>query len=211
MRPVFLSAGLVSLARKILTKGVPAHTTTPMKKFVLALSTAAAFAAFPSFALAAPAADAQAAAAVDAMFDAMEMRKNMTAMYAEMQKAMPAMMRQQAIGMIQADPKLNAEQMKEAIAKAEAMLPGVSQAIGKVFNDPALIDEMIKEMTPLYTNNYTVDEIKQLTTFYKSPVGHKMMALTPRLSAEGMAIGQRIMMPRLGKLMQDMMQEVEKR
>lgn len=179
-----------------------------MKKFVLALTAAAAFAAFPSFA---SAADAQSTAAVKTMFDAMEMRKNMTAMYAEMQKAMPAMMRQQVLAMIQADPQLNAEQKKEAIAKAEQMLPGVAQAVNKVFNDPALIDEMLGEMVPLYANNYTVDEIKQLTTFYKSPVGRKMMTLTPKLSAEGMAIGQRIMTPRLGKLMQDVMQEVQKK
>ncbi|MCC2954541.1 DUF2059 domain-containing protein [Massilia sp. IC2-477] len=179
-----------------------------MKKFVLALTAAAAFAAFPSFA---SAADAQSTAAVKTMFDAMEMRKNMTAMYAEMQKAMPAMMRQQVLAMIQADPQLNAEQKKEAIAKAEQMLPGVAQAVNKVFNDPALIDEMLNEMVPLYANNYTVDEIKQLTTFYKSPVGRKMMTLTPKLSAEGMAIGQRIMTPRLGKLMQDVMQEVQKK
>lgn len=178
-----------------------------MKKFVIALSTAAALAAFPSFVLAA---DTPAVAATKAMFDAMEMRKNMTAMYAEMQKSMPMMMRQQAVAMIEADPKLDAEQKKAAIAKAEQMLPGVAQAMGKIFNDPTLIDEMLDQMVPLYTNNYSVDEIKQLTVFYKSPVGRKMMALSPRLAAEGMAIGQRIMNPRLGKLMQDTMQELQK-
>ena len=186
---------------------MPADTI--MKKFVLALSAAAAFSAFPSHVLAAPSADPQAAAAVNAMFDAMEMRKNMTAMYAEMQKAMPAMLRQQAVAMIEADPKLTPEQKKEAAAKAEQMLPGVAQAIGRIFNDPALIDEMLTEMVPLYTNNYTVEEIRQLAAFYKSPLGRKMMTLTPRLSAEGMAIGQRIMNPRLGKLMQDVMQQVQ--
>ncbi|SFD48890.1 DUF2059 domain-containing protein [Massilia yuzhufengensis] len=181
-----------------------------MKKFVVALTAAAAFAVLPSFALAAPAADPQATAAVKAMLDAMEMRKNMLAMYAEMQKAMPSIMRQQMVGLIQADPKLNAEQKKEAIAKAEKALPQVAQTVGKIFNDPALIDEMITEMVPLYTNNYTVDEIKQLTAFYKSPIGRKMMALSPKLSAEGMAIGQRVVTPRLGKLMQDLMQDVQK-
>ncbi|MGG7602943.1 DUF2059 domain-containing protein [Massilia sp. BKSP1R2A-1] len=178
-----------------------------MKKFVLALSAAAALSAFPSFACAA---DTPAAAATRAMFDAMEMRKNMNAMYAEMQKSMPMLLRQQAVAMIEADPKLDAEQKKQAIAKAEQMLPGVAQAMSKIFNDQTLIDEMINEMVPLYANNYTVEEIKQLTAFYKSPVGRKMMTLTPKLAAEGMAIGQRIMNPRLGKLMQDVMQELQK-
>ena len=120
-----------------------------MKKFVLALSAAVSFAAFPSFALAAPGVDPQAATAVKAMFDAMEMRKNMNAMYAQMQQAMPAMMRQQLGGMIQADPKLDAQQKQEALAKVEQALPHMSRSIGKIFSDPALIDAMISEMVPL--------------------------------------------------------------
>jgi hypothetical protein len=181
-----------------------------MKKFVLALSAAATFAAFPSFALAAPSVDPQAATAVKAMFNAMEMRKNMNAMYAQMQQAMPAMMRQQLGGMIQADPKLDAQQKQEAMAKVEQSLPHMSQSLAKIFSDPALIDAMIDEMVPLYANNYTVAEIKQLTAFYQSPVGRKMMTLTPKLATEGMAAAQRVMMPRVAKLMQDMAQDVQK-
>ncbi len=181
-----------------------------MKKFVLAISAAAAFAAFPSFALAAPGADPQATAAVKVMFEAMEMRKNMNAMYTQMQQAMPVMMRQQLGGMIQADPTLDAAQKKEAMAKLEKQLPQLSQSIGKIFSDPALMDALIDEMVPLYANNYTVAEIKELSAFYLSPVGRKMMRLTPKLATEGMAIAQRVMMPRVGKLMQDMAQEVQK-
>ena len=180
-----------------------------MKKLVLALAAAAAFAA-PSLASAAPGADPQATAAVKAMFDAMDMHKTLSASYAEMQKTMPAMMRQQIAGMIQADPQLNAEQKKEAMARMERLLPGVAEAMVKTFNDPTLIDEMIVEMAPLYTDNYTVDEIRQLTAFYKTPLGRKMMTLTPRLSAESMAVGQRIMMPRIGKMMENLMQELQK-
>jgi hypothetical protein len=180
-----------------------------MKKFVVALSAAAAFAVLPSFALAAPAADPQATAAVKAMLDAMEIRKNMVAMSAEMQKAMPAILRQQAIGLIQADPKLNAEQKKEAVARFERTLPGVSQAVHRIFSDPALIDEMIAEMVPLYASNYTVAELKQLTAFYQTPVGRKMMALTPKLASEAMASSQRVVMPRLGRLLNDMMQDAQ--
>jgi uncharacterized protein len=180
-----------------------------MKKIVVALSAAAAFAVLPSFALAAPAVDAQRTVAVKAMLDAMEIRKNMTAMYAEMQKAMPTIMRQQMVGVIQADARLTAEQKKEAIAKADKSLPRVVQSVSKIFSDPALIDEMIVEMVPLYANNYTTEEIRQLTAFYQSPVGRKMMSLAPKLTAEGMAIGQRVVTPRLGKLMQEVMQEVQ--
>ena len=182
-----------------------------MKKIVLALSAAATFAAFTSFALAAQGADPQTTVAVKAMFDAMQIRKNMEAMYSEMQKAMPGIMRQQVVTMIQADTRLDAEQKKAALAKFEEQLPGLSKSIVAIFNDPTMIDDMVAEMVPLYANNYTLAEIKELTAFYESPVGRKMMTLTPKLAAEGMAIGQRVMAPRLGKLMQDVAQEVQKK
>lgn len=181
-----------------------------MKKFVLSLALAAAFAAAPAFAQTAPNANPQATAAVKSMLDAMEIRKNMVVMYAEMQKTLPAMLRQQTAAMIEADPRLDAAQKKQALATFETKLPGVARAISQIFNDPAIIDEMINEMVPLYANNYTVAEIQTLTAFYQSPVGRKMMTLMPKLSAESMAIGQRILNPRIGKLMQDVMQEVQK-
>ncbi|MGH8852653.1 MAG: DUF2059 domain-containing protein, partial [Telluria sp.] len=138
-----------------------------MKKFVVALTAAAMFAAFPAFALAAPAADPQTTVAVKEMLEAMEMRKNMLAMYGEMQKAMPGIMRQQMVAVIQSDARLSAEQKKEAIDRADKSVPRVSQALGKIFSDPALVDEMITEIVPLYANNYTTAEIRQLTVFYK--------------------------------------------
>ena len=188
-----------------------------MKKLFLAFTAAAAFAGLPAFALAAapaaPAAagvDPQATVAVKAMLDAMEVRKAMAATFVEMQKAMPGIIRQQAVGLVQADPSFSPEQKKDAVAKIEKMVPGVAQAVGKIFSDPALMDEMVAEIVPLYARHFTTAEIKQLTAFYATPLGRKMMATMPKLSAESMVISQRIVTPRLGKLMQDVMQDVQK-
>ena len=181
-----------------------------MKKFFVSLAAAAAFAALPSFALAAPAADPQTTSAVKAMLDAMEVRKLMAAQFAEMEKAMPSMMRAQLSSVVQSDPRMSAEKKQEAMAKVEKMLPTVTRAIGTLFRDPALVEDMIDEMVPLYASNYTTAEIKELTVFYRSPLGRKMLAVTPRLTTESMAIGQRVVTPRLGKLMQDIMQEAQK-
>ena len=185
-----------------------------MKKLLAAVAVSAAFAGIPSFAMAqatAPAAatatvDPQTTAAVKQMLDAMEVRKMLVASFAEMQKTLPQMMRAQVTAVINADTSLDAAKKQEAMAKVEQILPGAVEAIAKVFRDPALIDEMMAEMVPLYANNYTTAEIKQLTAFYATPLGRKMLALTPRLSAESMAIGQRLVAPRLNTLMQDIMQ-----
>lgn len=187
-----------------------------MKKLLAAVAVSAAFASIPSFAMAqagataAPAAakavDPQTTAAVKQMLDAMEVRKMLSASFAEMQKTLPQMMRAQVTAMINADTSLDAARKQDAMAKVEKVLPGAAEAVAKVFRDPALIDEMMAEMVPLYANNYTTAEIRQLTDFYATPLGRKMLALTPRLSSESMAIGQRLVAPRLNTLMQDVMQ-----
>ena len=189
-----------------------------MNHLLRSLAIVAAVAAAPSFAVAqtapAPKATAtavspQANAAVKELLDAMDVRKMMTASFAEMEKALPQMMRAQLTSVINADPGADAEKKKAALAKVEQVLPVASQAINRMFKDPALIDEMLVEIAPLYANNYTVAELKELTAFYRTPLGRKMLALSPRLSAESMAIGQRIVAPRLNGLMQEVMQSAQ--
>jgi len=178
-----------------------------MKKILLAVTVAAAFAGAPSCALAQQA--AQADAATTALLDAMDTRKMLAASFAEMQKTLPEMMRMQITAVINADPNMGADKKREALARVEQMLPAMLQAMNRTFSDPALIDEMMKEIAPLYTKNYTSAELKELTAFYRTPLGRKMLALTPRLSAESMAIGQRIVAPRLAGMMQEMMKNVQ--
>lgn len=190
-----------------------------MKKLLAAVAVSAAFAGIPSFAMAqagataAPAAakavDPQTTAAVKQMLDAMEVRKMLSASFAEMQKTLPQMMHAQVTAMINADTSLDAARKEDAMAKVEKVLPGAAEAVAKVFRDPALIDEMMAEMVPLYANNYTTAEIRQLTDFYATPLGRKMLALTPRLSSESMAIGQRLVAPRLTGMMQEIMKTVQ--
>jgi hypothetical protein len=189
-----------------------------MKHFLRSLTIVAAVAAAPSFAVAqtaptpvaaATAVSPQANAAVKELLDAMDVRKMMAASFAEMEKALPQMMRAQMTAVINADPGADAEKKKAALAKVEQVLPVASQAINRMFKDPALIDEMMVEIAPLYARNYTVAELKELTAFYRTPLGRKMMALSPRLSAESMAIGQRIVAPRLNGMMQEVMQSTQ--
>jgi hypothetical protein len=185
-----------------------------MKKILLALTAAAAFAGLPAFAVAAPAVTAaatpQATAAAKAVLDAMEVRKTMAATFAEMEKQVPSMMRLQLQGAIQANPSLSADQKKAALAAFEQALPGMTDAVHRIFADPALVDDIVAEMAPLYASHFSVAELNELATFYRTPLGRKVMLTTPKLSAQGMSIGQKIVTPRLNKLMQDIMQGVQK-
>jgi len=182
-----------------------------MKKILLAVTCAAAFAGAPSLALAqAPAAaNTQEAAAVKELLAAMDVRKMMLASFTEMEKALPQMMRAQMTAVINADPTASDDKKKEAMAKIEQVLPGAAEAINRMFRDPALLDDMMAEIGPLYARNYSVAELKELTAFYRTPLGQKMLALSPRLAAESMAAGQKVVAPRLNGLMLEVMQNAQ--
>ncbi|AWL04061.1 DUF2059 domain-containing protein [Massilia oculi] len=188
-----------------------------MKKVLLAVTCAAAIAGVSPSALAQSAAPAapsaqgseQERAAVKELLAAMDVRKMMLASFTEMEKALPQMMRAQMTAVINADPAASDEKKKEAMAKVEQVLPGAAEAINRMFRDPALLDDMMAEIGPLYARNYSVAELKELTAFYRTPLGQKMLALSPRLAAESMAAGQRVVAPRLNGLMLEVMQNAQ--
>jgi hypothetical protein len=80
----------------------------------------------------------------------------------------------------------------------------------KVFTDPTLVDDMIAEMVPIYAETYTLDEIRQLTAFYASPLGQKLQAKMPELMSRSMQISQRVLMPRIQKAMAESQQAAGK-
>lgn len=65
-------------------------------------------------------------------------------------------------------------------------------------------DEMEPEYARLYADLFTLDELRQLTAFYNSPVGRRMAETSPEL-----AVGvQRIVNPRLQAVLPRLMQRV---
>jgi hypothetical protein len=86
-----------------------------------------------------------------------------------------------------------------ALERAEKAVPGVITAVHNVLTDPALMEEIIAEMVPLYARTYTADEIRQLSAFYQAPLGQKMLRTLPQLSAESMKISNRVMVPRISE------------
>ena len=48
---------------------------------------------------------------------------------------------------------------------------------------------LFKQMVALYAEAFTVEELKQLSVFYKTPVGQKALAEMPALTAKGAQLG----------------------
>jgi hypothetical protein len=175
-----------------------------MKKPLAALASAIVLCCAPAFSqAAAPVASADPAvvAATKDMLAALKVREMMTNMMASMEQQMPSQARAMMTAAINGNPNLSPQQKAEELKKVDQSAQAAAAQAHALFSDPTLVDDMIAEMVPLYAETYTLDEIRQLTAFYASPLGQKMQARMPELMNRSLQISQRVMMPRIQKAM----------
>jgi len=51
--------------------------------------------------------------------------------------------------------------------------------------------ELIEQIVPLYDKYYTLEDLRDINTFYESPAGQKIVTTLPSLTQESMTIGQK--------------------
>lgn len=169
-----------------------------------------AYAQAPAAAPAPAAASPAALTAAKEMVTAMNMRQVMGAAMKQMAASMPQIMSQTAAAAINASAKLNDAQKKQALAEAQQKIPEMSASMQSFFDDPKMIDEMVEEIAPIYARNFTVDEIHQITAFYQTATGAKMLRIMPQLMGESMQVSQKVIMPRISKMMEKIVPPAQK-
>jgi hypothetical protein len=172
-----------------------------MKKIAAVLFAALAFAAAPAMA---QSADPAVAAAARELFESMNLRATTAESLAQMSRQMPAMLRSGAEQAIRADAKLSDSQRSAKLAELDEKLAGAARLLDKVFADPTLVDAMFEEMVPLYARYYTLEDMRAMAAFYRSPTGAKTLKLMPQLMNESMQLGQRVVQPRMQKALQEL-------
>jgi hypothetical protein len=196
-----LSANVCAALTHPLVEGAslfhPTLIENVMRKFVLALCYCLTLILPSAHAQNAAPIDPAATAAVKELLVSMNYRELLTQSFAQLEKNMPAIMLQGVTAAINGSTKLNAAEKKAALEKATKEIPAVAAAFGETLKDPKLMDELFTEMTPLYARHFSAAEIGQVSAFYKTPVGKKMLATMPQIMGESMQISQKIMMPRI--------------
>jgi hypothetical protein len=180
-----------------------------MKKVLAAVCSALVFALPSAHAQTAAPVNPAALAAVKELLVSMNYREMMYQSFAQLQQGMPDMMIQGASAAIGADTALSPEEKKAAIAEAVKKVPEMAKVFSETLRDPQMMDELIAETAPLYARHFSVAEIKQMAAFYKTPVGKKMLALTPQIMGESMQISQKIVMPRITAAIQKLTQAAQ--
>ena len=102
---------------------------------------------------------------------------------------------------------------------SDEMMPGIMGSM-KQFTKSSLegkaggkfetmFDEFMKEMDfseiteltiPVYQKYFTLQDIREMITFYESPVGKKWVSAMPKIMADSMAIGMKWMQDKLSHL-----------
>jgi hypothetical protein len=73
------------------------------------------------------------------------------------------------------------------------------------------VGEFAEEVAALYARNFTTEEIRQVTDFYRSPVGQKFLEKTPVIAQESMVMGQKFGQRIVQDLQSRMREELRKR
>ncbi len=125
------------------------------------------------------------------------------AMQTALQMAEPALLPTLEM-VVNSEARLTAEQKAKALARAKTMLPELNARLRQFYTDQALLDDFEAGMIRVYARSYTQGEIEQLTDFYRSPLGQKVLASTAEIAGEGMTAFQQLMMQRYQAMLQEM-------
>ncbi len=74
-------------------------------------------------------------------------------------------------------------------------------------------ESVTKEMIQLYAEEFTAEELKELTAFYKTPIGIKSLKALPQLMTKGAQIGAKegqAKEPELMKRLQPLLEQIKK-
>jgi hypothetical protein len=213
--PFFLHNGFASFVRESVFP-ITENRSKTVKTRLAAFACAVAITCLPACALAAPTAAAvklDPAAVHDArrMMDVMKVRELTMLSMQQMEELIPAQIDAMVKNMVQNDPSLSDEQKQYAMQHIGELTESLARQVRGLFADPVLVDEMVAEMVPMYAQAYTRDEMRQLATFYRSPLGQKMLAATPQLMAGGVEVANRLTLPRMEKLVRKMVDTLSER
>ncbi|MGD0850878.1 DUF2059 domain-containing protein [Bradyrhizobium sp.] len=85
------------------------------------------------------------------------------------------------------------QHLKPAIVQNRADVDRDFDAILPVIMDKmnAKLGDLTNQMASVYANNFTAAELHDLTAFYKSPTGQKLLRMMPVITSQTMAVGQK--------------------
>lgn len=92
------------------------------------------------------------------------------------------------------------DQILDAQTKSAPQLAKMREPMKEFFTKYMGWDAMKDDLAKIYADNFTEQELNDITAFYKTPTGTKMSQALPSLMAEGAQLGQRRVQEHMGEL-----------
>lgn len=86
--------------------------------------------------------------------------------------------------------KLGQQVTTQLMTSLKATMPQLPEAFWTNFAKEVNPEEMVNMVVPIYAAHFSTEEVRQLTAFYRTPLGQKVTAEMPRVMQESMAAGQ---------------------
>lgn len=136
-------------------------------------------------------------AAIKELLDTMNLKAMVPQMVMMVQMQMGQMLPAAMMQRIDGDKKLSDEEKAKRKAKLQAEFPKIGESLR---TDMAKIDfgGIIEDsIYTIYGKHFEAKEIRDVTAFYRTPTGQKMLKLTPQITAESMQLTSEKIMPKL--------------
>jgi uncharacterized protein len=110
--------------------------------------------------------------------------------------------------MIDASSSLTPSQKKDAYAKAIQNMSSALDEFGQYMSAGTTYQEFLQRVYyPVYDQYFTESDLNDLVAFYKTPIGRKLISISPQLSATSQKLTFEIIMPRLSEIINRMIQK----
>ena len=134
--------------------------------------------------------DPQKEAAVNELLTALNFSRMMRDASEAMKGLLGAQLPQMVDHVIATDQRVPQEQKAKLRAQLQAqmksIMPRLDSQLSTMLNSKDYLTDNEAAMTAFYLNNFTLAEIKELTTFHRTPTGQKALRLTPQAMNEVM-------------------------
>ncbi|MER3427446.1 MAG: hypothetical protein C4334_04975 [Pyrinomonas sp.] len=173
---------------------------------------------FLAFASIAPLAHAQGTispeklALIRQLNDLLQVRNNATQISELLDNFFVEQLKQSFEATIAVDPSLTPTQKKRIIesfaARLDATNRKIRERVAQRIDFAAIAEEF---QTEIYDQLFTTEELQALVAFYRSPVGQKIVTLTPRMAAEAVQKAQLKLWPQMDMVLRELLTEELKR
>jgi hypothetical protein len=86
--------------------------------------------------------------------------------------------------------RLGLQLFEQVLTSFKNVVPSAKDSFWTEFRKEVSVDELTDRLLPIYDRHLSPAEVKELIRFYESPIGKKVLAAMPAITAESMQVGQ---------------------